>query len=200
MTSVARPSGRAGRRAARDSGALNDMPPQAGPESCARRKGGCPLSSSYRTTAERVEIGPMVNGRGLRSPASGDMYAGVPTASTRGGERTGSHGRRIHHRFGHAEVRDLARCRPVSSTFSGLTSRCTTPLLVRVSQGGRESRAATSRLLPTGSSPPAREPIAQRFASPRTASCSRAARPASPVPSSGTMCGCCNRAASEISR
>ena len=88
---------------------------------------------------------------------------------------------------------------PESSTLSGLMSRCTTPCacayasaLRDVAQDARRPRDRAARRVAPG----ARAATRPR----RTASCSTAAPSASPASAAGTMCGCCSRAASWISR
>ena len=168
---------------------------------CAERpsNGGRPASSSYATHAERVEIGAMID---VGSPAacSGAMYAGVPSdVPTRDVERRASSPpprRRRADRLGDAEVGDHRARRRDSSMFSGLMSRCTIALRVRVAR----ARSPTSRRMRIAVGHRQRA-VARRAARAatrlrRTASCSTAPRLDSPAASSGTMCGCCSRAAS----
>ena len=84
-----------------------------------------------------------------------------------------------------------------SSTLSGLMSRCTTPFAC----ANARARATSRRMLIT--SPMVSGPCARRARtdSPSTYGIENQGSPsASPAPSTGTMCGCCSRAASSTSR
>ena len=195
ITSAASAGGKFERRLAIDSGT---SPTCAARRFCGVRptNGGCPVSSSYASTPNAYTSARW-SMAGSAVACSGDMYAGVPSATPNDVRPPWSALLDAESAFATPKSVTIA-LPPESNTLSGLMSRCTIPRSCAYANAATISRRIRIASL-TGNSPcRARR---ARSDSPSTNGMVKYGSPfASPAESSGTMCGCWSFAASRISR